>query len=334
MPLPVRDVVGILADNLRLRGSVLPMPARRATRWARDLDLPRGGETVLYTGMMYQLIPYIERLVALEQQLGDSRLVRFSGLARRANRLVNGASLVARPRARRARGVRPRARERRAAPAQRRRRVRLPVRGRPLRGRARARPRRRQRRRRPCAARRRGLPQARCARGDHDRPAHDARCCGSVYPRLVDGYDVEVQQLPRGARRARAPVHGPRLRARSSCTTPASMRATRTSSRRRASCSRPRVSGSREPANAGKLTWCCGGPAEALDPALAATVAAARVEQLRAPATECVTMCPICLVNLRKAANGAIRIRDISEYLAEASHAPQVADGPCTERSP
>ena len=25
MPLPVRDVVGILADNLRLRGSVLPL---------------------------------------------------------------------------------------------------------------------------------------------------------------------------------------------------------------------------------------------------------------------------------------------------------------------
>jgi hypothetical protein len=33
-------------------------------------------------------------------------------------------------------------------------------------------------------------------------------------------------------------------------------------------------------------------------------------------------MCPICLVNLRKAANGTIRIRDISDRLVEA-----VADG-------
>ena len=97
MPLPTRDVIGILTDNLRLRGSVLPIPARRATRWARELDLPRGGETVLYTGMMYQLIPYIERLVRLEQRLGDSPLARFSGVARRVNRFVNGAALIARP---------------------------------------------------------------------------------------------------------------------------------------------------------------------------------------------------------------------------------------------
>ena len=27
-------------------------------------------------------------------------------------------------------------------------------------------------------------------------------------------------------------------------------------------------------------------------------------------------MCPICLVNLRNSANGTLRIRDISEYLA------------------
>ena len=97
MPLPTRDVVGILADNLRIRGSVLPIPARQATRWARDLDLPRGGETVLYTGLMYQLIPYIERLVALERLLGNSPLARLTGVGRRLNRFINGVAFVARP---------------------------------------------------------------------------------------------------------------------------------------------------------------------------------------------------------------------------------------------
>jgi hypothetical protein len=28
-------------------------------------------------------------------------------------------------------------------------------------------------------------------------------------------------------------------------------------------------------------------------------------------------MCPICLVNLRKAADGTLRVRDISQYLRE-----------------
>jgi len=78
MPLPTGDVIGILADNLRLRGSVLPIPKRNATRWARGLNLPRGGETVLYTGQMYQLIPYIEGLVKTEQRLGDSPVSRLT----------------------------------------------------------------------------------------------------------------------------------------------------------------------------------------------------------------------------------------------------------------
>lgn len=40
MSLPMRDVVGILGDNLRLRGSVLPISARKATRWTEGLELP------------------------------------------------------------------------------------------------------------------------------------------------------------------------------------------------------------------------------------------------------------------------------------------------------
>ena len=59
MPLPTGDVIGILGDNLRLRKSVLPLPTKVATKWTEGLGLPKGGETVLYTGMMYQIIPYI-----------------------------------------------------------------------------------------------------------------------------------------------------------------------------------------------------------------------------------------------------------------------------------
>ena len=97
MSLPIRDVVGILGDNLRLRGSVLPISAKNATRWTRGLELPRGGETVLYTGQMYQLIPYIERLVTAQQRLGDSPLAKFTGLGRRVNRLVNISAFIGRP---------------------------------------------------------------------------------------------------------------------------------------------------------------------------------------------------------------------------------------------
>ncbi len=315
MPLPVRDVAGILADNLRLRGSVLPVPARRATRWARDLDLPRGGETILYTGLMYQLIPYIERLVALEEKLGDSRLVRFSGVARRANRFVNGASLVARPRAReRAEYDRVPANVARllrdagvefgylyeddlyagalahdlgadAAVAVHAQRV-------------------------AAVFRKHGVRRVITV------DPHTTHMLRSVFPKLVEGYDVEVQSYLEVLAERDLPTRPPAARdvvVHDSCVY----------ARYEDVVSAPRdlltAAGFtvREPASAGKLTWCCGGPAEALDPALAATVATERVRQLRAAGDECVTMCPICLVNLRKAADGTMRIRDISDYLTE-----------------
>ena len=51
-----------------------------------------------------------------------------------------------------------------------------------------------------------------------------------------------------------------------------------------------------------------------------------RVEQLRAAGSECVTMCPLCLVNLSKAADGTIAFKDISEVLLEArAAAPEPA---------
>jgi Fe-S oxidoreductase len=97
MPLPTGDVIGILADNLRLRKSVLPLSAKVATKWTEGLGLPRGGETVLYTGMMYQLIPYIEGLVKAEERLGDSWLAKWTGFGRKVNRFVNVSAFMARP---------------------------------------------------------------------------------------------------------------------------------------------------------------------------------------------------------------------------------------------
>ena len=316
MPLPTRDVIGILTDNLRLRGSVLPIPARRATRWARELDLARGGETVLYTGMMYQLIPYIERLVRLEQRLGDSPLARFSGVARRVNRFVNGAALIARPSA-----------------GERAEYDRVPTNVAKL------------------------LQQAGVEFGylyeddlysgalAHDLGAdavvathaqrvarsfrehgvkevitidpHTTTMLRTVYPTLVDDYDVRVRSylevLAERAVPAQTQLSGTVV-LHDSCVY----------ARYENVVSEPRdllaTTGLTvvEPTHAGKLTWCCGGPAEALYPDKAAAVASRRVEQLGAAAHDCVTMCPICLVNLRKSAGETVRFRDISEYLVEA----------------
>jgi Fe-S oxidoreductase len=265
---------------------------------------------------MYQLVPYIERLVALEGRVADSRLVRFSGLARRVNRVVNGATLVARPPA----GERE---EFDRIPANIARLLRAA-----------------------------GVEFGYLYEDDlyagalaHDLGAdasvavharrvaallekhgvrevitvdpHTTAMLRTEYPKLIEGFDVRVRSYLEVLAERGLPVAQPlegEVVVHDSCVY----------ARYEDVVAEPRAllaaSGVvvREPANAGKLTWCCGGPAEALDPERAAAVAADRVAQLAAAGNRCVTMCPICLVNLRKAAGDELEIRDISDLLVEA----------------
>lgn len=73
-----------------------------------------------------------------------------------------------------------------------------------------------------------------------------------------------------------------------------------------------------EPEYSGKMTFCCGGPAESLFPSKAHEIAGKRMEQLVEMGHEVVTMCPICLFNLEGAAEGkGAAVEDISEYLVK-----------------
>jgi len=319
MPLPITDVVGILADNLRLRGSVLPISARRATHWTRGLELRRGGETVIYTGQMYQLIPYIERLVAAEQRLDHSPLARFTGLGRKLNRLINVSALMGRP-SKRERAVYDR------VP----RRVVTLLRGAGIEF--------------GCLfeddlysgalAHDLGLDElvTSHARRVHDTlrkhavrtvitiDPHTTNMLRTVYPTLLEDWDITVHSYLEVLADTEPPTPAP------APPRPARTIALHDScvyARHEGIVEEPRklLAGAGyevlEPRNARRLTWCCGGPAESLYPDKALATARDRVAQLQAVSSECVTMCPLCLVNLTKAADGAVRFRDISEVLLD-----------------
>jgi Fe-S oxidoreductase len=316
MPLPTGDVIGILADNLRLRGSVLPISRRSATRWSRGLDLPRGGETVLYTGLMYQLVPSIEVMVEAALRLGDTRLARLAGLGRRVNRVVNLSALVPRPRASKRREYERVLRDVAAllqeagidfgylyeddlysgalawdlgadeVVAEHAQRV-------------------------VAAFRRHGVRRVITV------DPHTTTMLRTVYPRLVEGFDLDVRSylevLAERKPAVRAPLAG-EVALHDSCVY----------ARGEGVVEQPRaLLGAagldvREPVHSGRFTWCCGGPAESLFPEKAIAQAGKRVEELRRAAPSGVTMCPLCLVNLRRAADGSMAFRDVSHYLVQA----------------
>ncbi len=332
MPLPIGDTIGILADNLRQRRSVLPIPVRAATRWARGLNLPRGGETVMYTGLMFQLIPYIEAMSGAEERLGDSWLAGFTGLGRQVNKVVNISAFMARPSA-----------QAQAANDQVLVNVALL------------------------------LKQAEVDFGylyeeelysgaliydlgvhealvSHARKVYDVlkkhsvknvitvdphttNMLRSVYPTIIDGYDLKVQSyLEVLAEKGLKPVKtlAGEVAIHDSCVF---ARYENVVDQPRDLLAQAGIT-VREPEDAGKYTWCCGGPAESLYPKKALANAEKRVAQLkkavtaeRAGGAEAgvetgITMCPICLVNLQKAAQESLRFQDISHYLRQA-YCPQ-----------
>ncbi|ADL18842.1 Heterodisulfide reductase, subunit D, putative [Acidilobus saccharovorans 345-15] len=63
-----------------------------------------------------------------------------------------------------------------------------------------------------------------------------------------------------------------------------------------------------EPRNHGTRTSCCGGPVESLSPGLAEAIAVRRVRELREASDMAIAMCPICLSNLRRAGGSVVDI--------------------------
>jgi hypothetical protein len=317
MPLPTGDIVGLMVDNLQRRSSVFPMSARKASRWAKGLGIPDGGDTVLYTGAMYQLLPSIAVMVRLLERVEDTFLARFVFLGRWANRLVNLTSIAARPSRREV--DRYNQVLRRIARLLQQAGVEFGflyrddmyagalaydsgVDGAFT----------------DHAARVHAMLRRRGVRRLITVDPHTTNMLRSVYPTVLDDFDIEVQSyLEVLAAAGMEPVRKVErdVVVHDSCVY----------ARYEGVIDEPRsrLEGAgflvRDPDHAREQTFCCGGPIEALFPSRARAIGEQRVAQLcAAGATSAVTMCPICLATLSTAAAGSLQVDDISLLLAEA----------------
>jgi hypothetical protein len=317
MPLPTATVLGILGDNLARRGSVMPLSKRNATRWAKGLGLAKGGDTVIYTGHMYQLIPAIDAMAGLLARLEDSWVTRLFGLGRFVNRFISLTFFM-------------------QLVVSRRKRAEYDAMLRDIAG----------------LLQKAGVsfgylygdemysgtlaydeglddafaPHARRVAETFRRHGvrrvitvdpHTTHMLHEVYPRFVPGFDVEVRSylevLAEGPAGAAAQADGAVV-IHDSCVY----------ARYEGIVEAPRLLLRRagvtvgEPTLTGLATHCCGGPVEVLFPGEAHRIALERVAQLTRVGRRITTMCPICLVNLRKAAGDGAEVLDISQVLAAA----------------
>ncbi len=65
------QTVEVIRGNIVKHGNPLALKGAEIAAWAKELDLPRQGEVLLYTGGEYQLIPFIDSLVQAMTAVGQ-----------------------------------------------------------------------------------------------------------------------------------------------------------------------------------------------------------------------------------------------------------------------
>jgi Fe-S oxidoreductase len=291
------------------------------------LGIPQGGKTVIYTGHMYQLVPYINASVANLERFEDSFLGQFVFLARYANRLFNVSRFMAIPS--------------KADVAEYNETMRsiasLLIKAGVEFG---------------------YLYESELYAGAlaHDMGANDVfekharsvysvlrdngvesvitvdphttNMLRSVYPTIIEGYDIQVKSYlevlaekdmePACAMDADIVIHDSCVYARYESVVEEPRRLLEKAGYR-----------IREPRDSRALTHCCGGPVESLYPKTANRIGEKRVTQLMDAGGQTVAlMCPICLATLKKAASPKIKIVDIANLLAKAYCNGQPSDLP------
>jgi Fe-S oxidoreductase len=317
MPLPTGNVLGILADNLDKRKGVVPLSSKKAAAWAEGLDVPFGGDTIIFTGQMYQLIPSINSMANWMAKFEDSPITRLFGVGRAVNKVLDLSYFMAIGSGREQKVynglLRNIARLLSTAGvefgylyeqelysgallfdegvddvfAEQAHRVYR-------------------------AFKENGVKQAITV------DPHTTNMLRSVYPEIISGYDIKVKSYLEllvecdldfmKQLEVDVVIHDPCVYARYEDIIGEPRHLLKDAG---ATIHEPELSG--------KLTHCCGGPLESLFPGKAHAIATQRVEQLVSCGVRVATMCPICLANLKRAATGmTLEVKDISEYLVDA----------------
>jgi Fe-S oxidoreductase len=306
-----------MTDNLKKRSTVFPVSRKKAAAWARNLDIPEGGATVLYTGSMYQLLPYMIAAVKRMERMEDSFLGKLVHTGRIFNRLINVSAFIARP---------SRAEVKRygriignIALLLKRAGVEFGyLYGDELYAGALAYDMGVDAAFREHALRVHEMLKQHGVRSLITIDPHTTNVLRSVYPTVIDDYDLEVTSYlealaSSGIRPLRLieeeiTVHDSCVYARYEGVVEQPRELLRRAGYR-----------IREPVDTRELTHCCGGPIESIFPKVANRIGEKRARQLReADGSAVATMCPICMATLRKASDGDLNIDDISSFLMRA----------------
>jgi Fe-S oxidoreductase len=302
---------------VRTTGLPIPAPREVVGEWAQELQLPRQGDIYIFTGALYQLAPYIATLV--------SQLERGLPLGARLAKLAVKAAPLARLALRPDESERKDSQEALRAITEMLRRAGYSIAYRPdvdaysgallydlgLDEELESHVKSLARKFREAGVRRIVVVDP-----------HTALVMKKIVPELVEGFDVEVytylELLDKALEEGRFKLKGAReageVVVHDSCIYARELDVIEQPRRLLAAAGYQVV----EPMRSRRLTFCCGGPVEALSPKLSKAIADERVRELAKKGRRVAVMCPICRLSLRRASKGRVEVTDIARLLLQA----------------
>ena len=89
-----RDIIELIADNVKKTRNPFGVPSVLMNRWWKSTALPAEGDVMLFTGLMYQSVPYIEMTTRHLERYEDSALADYVRYGKYMPKLLVGLGLA------------------------------------------------------------------------------------------------------------------------------------------------------------------------------------------------------------------------------------------------
>ena len=304
----------LVLENMKKSGNPIGLSSDKCSYWAKGLSIPRNSGKILYTSCMYQMAPYIKKLVEQLERFGETSLSSLAlGLGRVFSRIIDVTSVL-----------RPPAEElERSSVIIRKiysvlRRIDPDIgylyEEEPYSG---------------ALLYELGLESAFIDQVErvvevfkkfgvkkiYTIDPHTYHVLKDIYPRYIDNFDIEVYHyievlsekidvLEKSGGSEEYVIHDPCLLARYANIINQPRRILDKLGVRYREHIRSKI-----------RTRCCGGPIESIAPSISGYMARYRLEELASVSNRIIVMCPICYVSLSRVADKNHEIRDLAEFL-------------------
>jgi len=89
-----KDMIDLIADNVKKTKSPFGIPKFMANTWWKNTTVDRDGDALLFTGLMYQFMPYIDKTTHYLERYEDSGWANYLSYTKYIPKILSGVGLA------------------------------------------------------------------------------------------------------------------------------------------------------------------------------------------------------------------------------------------------